>query len=434
MVLPAKIFKKWVILLLFICQGNFLFFSFAGASTLYGSGKRKINPSLNLHPDSVQNSFEFINTNFENASPLNYMVDSTGVVQISLVYDHERSSTNQANSHFHFQVQAKPGSTQTLILQNFDNVWNGRWATPLSEKTNCYVSVDGINWKTIPTEVISNNRLKVKLPMEAKEMYVASVEPYRISDLEKLLAEIKNKPLVQISTIGKTVEGRPLEIIRLGNPTAPYRIFLRARAHGFEAGGNWVVQGLIRSLLKGDQNAARYLKKYCLYIMPMANKDAVARGRSRFNGLGMDLNRKWDKPADAFYSPENYALENWFKTMIKQGKRPHLAIDLHNDNYGNIHISRPAGNLEKYLANMKILEAQLRRHTWFTEGSTGSNFKNPGTLGEGLLERFGIEALVYEFNYDWIASLKKQPFGKDWEALGEKLGEVFYQYFNEANY
>ena len=135
--------------------------------------------------------------------------------------------------------------------------------------------------------------MKVQLHMESEKLFLASVEPYRISDLEKLKAEIKTNPLVEISTIGKTVEGRPLEIIRVGKVDAPYRIFLRGRAHSWESGGNWVMQGLIRSLLQKD--AAPYLKKYCVYIMPMANKDGVARGMTRFNMSGMDLNRKWDK-------------------------------------------------------------------------------------------------------------------------------------------
>ena len=38
--------------------------------------------------------------------------------------------------------------------------------------------------------------------------------------------------------------GAPLEIVRVGRPEAPYRVFLRARAHAWEPGGNWVVEGL----------------------------------------------------------------------------------------------------------------------------------------------------------------------------------------------
>ena len=177
--------------------------------------------------------------------------------------------------------------------------------------------------------------------MPGPELYVARVEPYRLSDLEKWLKSIEGHPLVEITPIGKTVEGRELEILRVGRPDAPYRVFLRARAHPWEPGGNWVVQGLVDRLLKGDDEATGYLERYCVYVLPMANKDGVARGRTRFNLRGKDLNRNWDKPADPLLAPENHALETWLEAMIRRGKRPHLALELHNDGNGKLHVSRP---------------------------------------------------------------------------------------------
>ena len=104
--------------------------------------------------------------------------------------------------------------------------------------------------------------------------------------------------------------------------------------------------------------------------MPMANKDGVARGRTRFNLKGKDLNRNWDRPADPELAPENHALETWLAAMIKNGQRPHLALELHNDGHGQLHISRPQRtDLKRYLARMKILEDLLRKHTWLDRKS-----------------------------------------------------------------
>lgn len=380
--------------------------------------------------DTTQPSIRFVNTAFENASPANWQIGSNDSLTVSLVYDYERSSTNRSNSHWHYQVQGQKGRNIVVTMENFENIWNGRRADPISDRSMCYISPDGKNWRAIETEMIPGTRLRFTLPMEADNMYLASVEPYRVSDVEKLLSEIKNNRLVKISSIGKTVEGRNLEIVRIGNENAPYRIFIRVRAHGFEAGGNWTSEGLIRSLLDNSAETKEYLKRYCVYIMPMANKDAVYRGRSRFNSLGADLNRKWDKPADPVNAPENIALERWLQTMIAAGKKPHLALDLHNDGGGNLHIARPDVDLSAYLERMKKLEALLRKHTWFTEGSTGSNFKNPGSINDGLVERFGITAAVYELNYEWIEGLKKPPYAKDWIQLGGMLRKVFYEYFD----
>jgi hypothetical protein len=315
----------------------------------------------------------------------------------------------------------------TLYIQYFDEVWNGNKVESYSLVKSYYISVDGKTWKTIPAEVAGNKSHKLQIHMDSNSLFIAGVEPYRLSDLENLLAEIRGNSLVEISQIGKTVEGRTLEIVRVGNPDAPYSVFLRARAHPWEPGGNWVVQGLIRSLLEKD--AGRYLKRYCVYILPMSNKDGVFRGLTRFNSQGKDLNRNWDVPPDPVLAPENFALEGWFRDMIAKGKKPQLAMDLHNDRGGLLHISRPNVNLDNYLANMKKLESLMRKYTWFTEGSTSSNFRVPGSFGEGLVERYGIDACILELNQTWIKGLNKQPFGKDWELLGKQFRDVFYDYF-----
>src|SRR5690348_8522275 len=83
---------------------------------------------------------KFINTSFENASQFDWQIDSSGVVNINLIYDRERSSPNRANGHWHFQVQAVPGTDVTIVLKNFENIWNGMLGYPVSAKTNCMIS------------------------------------------------------------------------------------------------------------------------------------------------------------------------------------------------------------------------------------------------------------------------------------------------------
>jgi hypothetical protein len=375
-------------------------------------------------------ALEYIDTSFENASPLWYEGAPDGTVLVHLVYDHERASPNRAAGHFHFRLHARRGSALALEFRNLDNVWNGRKASVADELRVAVVSVDGRTWKPVALDRLAGDRVRLSVTMPGKELYVARAEPYRVSDLENWLKSIQANPLVEIMPIGKTVEGRDLEVIRVGNPDAPYRVFLRARAHPWEPGGNWVVEGLVDRLLKGDADAKRYLERYAAYVLPMANKDGVARGRTRFNLRGKDLNRNWDKPADSRLAPENHALEAWLEAMIARGKRPHLALELHNDGNGQLHISRPpVADLERYLARMKTLEALLRAHTWFTEGSTKEAFRNAGTLGEGWLERYGIDAAVHELNVNWIAGLSDYPSGAHWRRYGQQLARVFYEYF-----
>jgi hypothetical protein len=375
----------------------------------------------------------FLNTSCENGSPFYWEVDANNVVNVYLVYDLERASPNRANGHWHFQVQAKPGAELTFVLHNFENVWNGQKGSPIDQRTICFVSPDGRKWHTIPTEKTADNRLRFKVRVDTGSLYLARLEPYRLSDLEAFKRQIGTDRRVEIVTIGKTVEGRELEIVRVGNPDAAHRVVLRARAHPWEPGGNWVVQGLVQRLLRDDENAKRYLDTYCVYIMPMANKDGVARGRTRFNLLGADLNRKWDKPADPAINPENYALESWLRSMVAKGRKPDLLIDLHNDESGGLHVDRPSQGLDPYLQSMARLETVLRKDTWYTERCSRATASSPGSIGEGLLDRFGVHACVLELNANWIAGLKACPSAERWELFGAQLCEAFLHYFETGS-
>jgi hypothetical protein len=383
-------------------------------------------PVTSVPPEEVS----YVDTLFENASPLWYEVDTKGTLQLHLLYDHERNSPNRAAGHIHFRIHGKPGAIIRTEFNNLDNVWNSKPGSVARELLSLVISEDGKTWDSLSLEPTEDGRVFGRLPLRSGAIYVARVEPYRLSDCERLLDKLRKSPGVSIETIGKTVEGRPLEVVHMGSETAGKRVFLRARAHPWESGGNWVLEGLIEKLLEPSAESKRILENVSFAIMPMANKDGVARGRTRFNSKGKDLNRDWGLPADPELAPENHALEKWLQREIDAGRRPDLALELHNDGNGKLHISRPPeGDQTRYLARMELLESLLRRYTWFTEGSTQPSFRNPGTLGEGWHTRFGVDAVVHEFNCNIIAGLNERPLGKHWRAYGYQLPRVFEDFF-----
>jgi predicted deacylase len=276
--------------------------------------------------------------------------------------------------------------------------------------------------------------LKVDFIMKGESVYIARIPPYTISDLENLKKRITNNSSVKIFNIGSTVEKRPLEIIRIGDPDAPNSVLIRARAHPWEPGGSWVVEGLINEFI--SRNSKKWKETFCVYIMPMANKDGVAHGMTRFNVSGKDLNRNWDKMADSVLCPEKYALEKFIESLISKGKKPGLAIDIHNDDGGGINLAAHSKDDIQFQKNMKIFESLMRSHTsfsenmkysWKTEGQPVSNV----SFENGLLSRYGIEAIVYELNANRISSLDKMPEQDDWLETGKNLNQVFYEYFTK---
>jgi hypothetical protein len=267
--------------------------------------------------------------------------------------------------------------------------------------------------------------------MEKKEVWVARLPVYTISDLETLKARYQGNSLFKIINIGSTIEKRALEIIQLGNPDAKYPVIIRARAHPWEPGGSWVVEGLINKFIGEDSK--KWKETFCIFIMPMANMDGVARGMTRFNTAGMDLNRKWDKISDPELCPEKYALEKFIEELISKGIKPSLGIDIHNDDAGGINLATHSKDDTLFIKKMKYFEKLMREKTLFSE-EVKYSWENPGApdsfvlFENGLYRRFGIEAVVWELNANWISNPGRMPTQYDWMNAGANLNEVFYQF------
>jgi murein tripeptide amidase MpaA len=222
-----------------------------------------------------------------------------------------------------------------IILSKFlPDVYNGKKAVSwwsFKNDISCYISYDRKTWEAIGTKKLPGFELMTEFTMKEDSVFVARMPPYTISDLENLKKRISKSNLVSIYNIGKTAEQRPLEIIRLGDLNAPHHIIIRARAHPWEAGGNWVTEGLINEFI--SRNNPVWQKTFCIHIMPMANKDGVARGTTRFNLKGKDLNRNWDKMSDPELCPEKYVFERYIQELAEKDIIPVLGIDFHNDDF-----------------------------------------------------------------------------------------------------
>jgi hypothetical protein len=372
----------------------------------------------------------YINTGIENGSKFNWEIKDDGIIYVDLPYDYERGTLNRAFDHLHFLLEAPEGSELTMIFQNFNEIYNGEPIKFRDWSTDIVISRDGKKWQHQKVEWIEGTRMKVNIHMPSDSLYIARVEPYRLSDLQSLVSKIRNDRNVRIIPIGQSVEGRTLEMIQIGKEKTSHKVFIRGRVHPWEPGSNWVIEGLINALLENGDKSMNYLKNYTVYILPMANIDGVANGINRFNMNGMDLNRNLTRPADSRLSPENAAMEKWLENMISRGFKPDLAIDFHNDAGGKLIFSASGKESDKYLAHMKNLENLLTAYTWFREGST---FGSGTSFEEGLYKRYGIEALVYELNAYWIKGLQKPPLSEDWKLLGRQLCQVLDEYFKNAD-
>jgi len=378
----------------------------------------------------------FFDTYYENASPLICEESSPGVYELTLIPDHERLTRNCQTTHWNFRILAEPemiGSSVLLRFRSTDNTWNGSPNPPLryDRLTSC-VRHGNRDWTPVRMRESGDPgvRKELLLDIQGVETQVCNVVPYTESDLNRLLKKMDGFPRVRVYPIGASVEGRPLEMIEFGNPRARHKVLLRARAHPWETGGNWLIEGLFDRLMKNDVPCGGLLEKVCFCVLPMACKDGVARGMTRYNIRGCDLNRGW-RSTDSFdpvLCPENHALQTWLNHRNAAKDLPDLAICIHNDDDGMIHLSSGSDAPAGYGKRAKSFTDLLRKHTWFAEGVKES-LPGEDTFASGLCRIYGIDSMTYELNASWSVGLHREILHTDWIQLGAAFVDVIGGYY-----
>ena len=129
-------------------------------------------------------------------------------------------------------------------------------------------------------------------------------------------------------------------------------------------------------------------------------------------------------------APENVCLYNWLIEKQKLNTLPIMAIDIHNDEDGRLHFHKSNNDTENHKKRLLRFDEVLQKHTWVTEGNTGFDFINPGTIGEGLNEIFGIDSIIWELKADNVKGLNNRPaLHTDWIKLGTDFINVIKEYF-----
>jgi protein MpaA len=154
--------------------------------------------------------------------------------------------------------------------------------------------------------------------------------------------------------LGRSVQGRPIPALRLGDPHGSLKAAVVACIHGNEPAGIRVIEVLHKSLLPAGVD---------LWLLPDANPDGRA-ANTRVNAHGVDLNRnfpyQWKKSGkrgNDMYSgpqplsePESRAIYALF-----EGQEPRLVVWYHQP-YGVVDESGGDVTLESLYAQIVGME------------------------------------------------------------------------------
>lgn len=222
---------------------------------------------------------------------------------------------------FYFRLQGARDQEATIQIVNAgDATYADGW-----EGYRAVASYDRENWFRVETE-FDGKVMTIKHTPETDSVYYAYFEPYSWERHLALLGSVEQSEQVRVEDLGSTLDGRDLNLVIVGNPSAEKKVWIIARQHPGETMAEWLVEGTLNALLDLANPIARaILDRAVLYVVPNMNPDGSVRGNLRTNAAGANLNREWMTPS-LETSPEVY----YVKKKIEEVGCD-LFLDIHGD-------------------------------------------------------------------------------------------------------
>ncbi len=223
---------------------------------------------------------------------------------------------------FSFRVSGARGVDLALRIENaggasYPRGWEGYRAV---------ASTDRRRWLRVPTDY-AGGALTIRHRPESDAVHYAYFAPYSMERHADLVARCQAAEGVALSTPGTTALGRPIDILRFGEPDAARpSIWAIARQHPGETMAEWFMEGFLDRLVDAEDGAARALReRAAIHAVPNMNPDGGALGNLRVNSRGANLNREWEAPS-LERSPEVFHVR---EAMRRTGVD--LCLDVHGD-------------------------------------------------------------------------------------------------------
>ena len=303
---------------------------------------------------------------------------------------------------FNFRLTGQVGEQYIL------NIINAGEASYVKgwEDYQAVASYDREHWFRLPT-TYKDGKLTIVAELECESIQIAYFAPYSYERHQDLLAAVQTHPLVSLEHLGETLDKRDLTLVKVGNGESrdanKHNIWITARQHPGETMAEWLVEGLLYSLLDSDNATAKsLLEKANFYIVPNMNPDGSVRGHLRTNAVGTNLNREWSNPS-LEKSPEVFHVIN---KMEETGVD--LFYDVHGDEalpYVFLAGSQGTPSYNDRLANLRNRFSEvLRLASADFQSEFGYEVDAPGTANMTVATNWVAE------RFDCLANTLEMPF------------------------
>lgn len=360
----------------------------------------------------------------ETLSPTHYRAHLAG--------DVDQDKRNRQANWYYFQIDAPSLQPLTIDLESLPGEYNYKPNKgAVTADTPPVLSFDNKTWTHVETFEYDASvpRMRLKITPKTKRFWIAHTPPYTGDHLDALRRWAGKR--MQTEIIGKSVDGRPVELWTLGS--GPKTVWLFFRQHAWETGSSWVGEGLIRHLLAPE--SAGMLKRITWKIYPMPDPDGVARGGVRFNRNGYDLNRNWDTNG-VEKMPEITAQRAAIRSWLQSGHTIDLLFSLHNTETSEYLEGPPEdGGAGKYKPLAEKFFHALETNTTFaptrplfySDTTTTAGLPGRMTVIQGLYRDFKLPGFLMEQRVSVQPKYGRKPLIADRLRFGRELAVTIAQ-------
>jgi len=302
-----------------------------------------------------------------------------------------------ASPWYAFKIWAEEEKEISLKLTYLDGV-SHRYYPKLSHNGIDWKNLDSLNYSEGERGIAGDARelpkdITMSLSIGPDTLWVSAQELITSVQVKSWIEKLATLPYVSQREIGKSREGRAINLLKIGNSDDQKMIFVLSRQHPPEVTGYLAMESFVEAIASDHPAAVEFRKSYNTYVVPLANPDGVDNGHWRHNAGGIDLNRDWEN----VNQPEVAAIQKFMQDKIdSSGGKFYFGVDFHSTWEDIYYTMSPElkGNMPGLVPNMiKAMATELDLDPNIKPGEIQKVSINSSRY---FFQKFGAESLTYE--------------------------------------
>jgi hypothetical protein len=271
---------------------------------------------------TFDNETTFFSNDFESGR-LNGIV-ADGMDHYTALITAENTPIN-VSPWYAFKVWSTVPRTITIKMTYQDS--RSRYYPKISNDGEHFKPLDSINFHPINlgTGTFGINAapefVEIEVAVSQEPTYITAQELYGSTRVKKWVDSLSTKSFVSNYEIGKSKEGRAMDLMEISTRAHKKAVMVISRQHPPEVTGFLAMKSFIETLTGDSPKATKFRDSFDLFVVPLMNPDGVDNGHWRHNMGGIDLNRDWQE----FNQPETKSVSDFLNCLKK---RPTLNLQL----------------------------------------------------------------------------------------------------------